>query len=59
MVLLSLFRGYAQNNYPAVVTPFVKSTYSLRWQDYATNTELLRLSLILRDQCKSDLDIYL
>ena len=46
-------------NYPVVATLFVKSTYSLRWQDYATNTDMLRLSLILRDQSKSDLDVYL
>ncbi|MCU0342124.1 MAG: hypothetical protein MUE30_19815, partial [Spirosomaceae bacterium] len=58
LLLLGGHRGVAQN-YPVVVTPFVKSAYSPQWHDYANNPDLLRINLILRDQTKDEIEVYL
>ena len=59
LLLWGFFPARAQNNYPVLVTPTVKSVYSLRWQDYATNPDLLRVNILLRDQTKDQIEVYL
>ena len=61
LLLLSLVINsslFAQN-YPVTCTPIVKPSYSLKWSEISTSSEMFKVHLLLKDLTKSSVDAYL
>lgn len=49
---------FAQN-YPVACTPIVKPSYSLKWSEISTSTDMFKVHLLLKDLTKPSVDVYL
>jgi hypothetical protein len=61
-LLLTLNRlswGQTTDNRPVQLTPVLQPPFSLHFSDYATNPQLLKVYLLLKDLSKTHIDIYL
>ncbi|WP_305953194.1 fibronectin type III domain-containing protein [Emticicia oligotrophica] len=46
-------------NYPVTCTPIVKPSYTLKWSEISTSTDMFKVHLLLKDLTKPSVDVYL
>ncbi|WP_197491725.1 MULTISPECIES: fibronectin type III domain-containing protein, partial [Emticicia] len=59
MVLFLLSTRAFSQNYPVTCTPIVKPSYSLKWSEISTSTDMFKVHLLLKDLTKPSVDVYL
>ncbi|WP_435356009.1 hypothetical protein [Emticicia sp. SJ17W-69] len=59
LVFLLISNILFAQNYPVTCTPIVKPSFSLKWSEISTSTEMFKVHLLLKDLTKPSVDVYL
>ncbi|WP_435356917.1 fibronectin type III domain-containing protein [Emticicia sp. SJ17W-69] len=59
LVFLLISNFLFAQNYPVTCTPIVKPSFSLKWSEISTSTEMFKVHLLLKDLTKPSVDVYL